>query len=455
MPDRAVSRGARACGAVCVRRAVRAGSARAVAVMAALVALVAAKDARAASGTALSETSRPAALANAVSARTGDAGSVLLNPAGLADLREPELVVTGGGGRVDQWFARQGEAREDRSRWFGSFGVAAATPLPGPAWLRRVRLGIALDLPYAHALRVAVPVRLDQPTSPLYDGRPERMSALGAMAIELAEELKVGVGVQLTPSLDTPTEVTYVAGRDPSVDKSVVVRLDRDLRMEVSPFFGLLARPARSVSLAIVWREASVSRATGTQRTVAGGIVADDPIDFYQMWDPPELVLGAAWAFTRRWSVSIDLTQHQWSRAKSGFGKDLAQPWRDTMSARMGLEWRARPWLTLRSGWAVEPSPVAEQVGATNHLAASTATLALGAGLDLRPLLGLPVLVDAHVRGRFSAKQSAHKEAALLGDASTDLPGQQIDNLGYPGFYARAHAVQAGLTLTLLLGGRQ
>lgn len=410
------------------------------------------RPARATAGTAFGETSRAAALANAVSARPGDAGTMLLNPAGLADVRLPTFVVVAGFGRFEQWFARTAEAAEDRSRAFGSFGLAVATPLPGPAWLRRVRLGVALDLPFEHVLRVAVPVRLDQPSSPLYDGRPERMSAIGAFAIELTDHFRVGMGLQMTPSLDTPTEVTYVAGRDKSVDKSVEVRLDRDLALEVSPFFGLRAQPTDTTAVALVYREASSSRARGSQRTVAGGIVADDPIDFFQLWDPPELVLGGAWSFSPKWSVSVDFTLHEWSKTLSGFGQPLDQPYRDTASLRAGLEWHARPWLFARAGWAVEPTPVHEQVGATNHAAPSTITLAGGAGLDLRRLVDWPVLVDLHVRGRFGAQQSAHKDPGALPDANADLPSKQIDNLGFPGFRANASAVQLGVTLTLLLG---
>lgn len=411
------------------------------------------RRAPAAAGTALGETSRAAALANAVSARPGDAGTMLLNPAGLADVRGPVFVVLGGLGRFEQWFARTGEAAEDRSRAFGSFGLALATPLPGPAWLRRVRIGVALDLPFEHALRVSVPVRLDQPSSPLYDGRPERMSAIGAFAVELAEHFRVGMGVQLTPSLDTPTEVTYVAGRDKSVDKSVEVRLDRDLALEVSPFFGVRVQPTEATAIAVVYRDASVSRARGTQRTVAGGIVADDPIDFFQLWDPPELVLGGAWQFAQKWSVSADFTLHEWSQNRSGFDRPLDPPYRDTASLRAGLEWKARPWLLARAGWAVEPAPVREQVGATNHLAPSTTTLAAGAGVDLRPLVRVPVLVDLHVRARVGAQQSAHKDPAALPDSNADLPGQQIDNLGFPGFRAGSSAVQLGVTLTVFLAG--
>lgn len=425
---------------------------RPIRILLALV-LLAPGAARAAAGTALGETSRAASLANAVSARPGDAGTILLNPAGLADLREPAFVFTAGLGRIDQWFARTGEPAEDRGRTFGSFGIALATPLPGPALLGRVRVGVAIDLPYEHALRVAVPVRLDQPTSPLYDGRPERMSALGAIAVELTDRFKVGLGVQLTPSLDTPTEVTYVAGRDKSVDKSVEVRLDRDLEMEVSPFFGLRAQPTDSFAVSMVYRDASVSRARGSQRTVAGGIVAEDPIDFFQLWDPPELVLGAAWSFARRWSVSADLTLHRWSQARSGFDTKLDPPYRDTASLRAGLEWRPRPWLFARTGWAVEPTPLREQIAGTNHVAPNTITLAGGAGFDLRELVRLPVLVDLHLRGRFGAAESAHKDASALPDASADLPGKQIADLGYPSFRANASALQLGATITVLLGG--
>src|SRR5437588_262328 len=82
--------------------------------------------------------------------------------------------------------------------------------------------------PAEHALRVAVPTRIDSPTSPFYDGRPDRISSLFAIAAEISPRLKIGAGLQVTPVLDTPTEVTYVAGRDKSIDKSVVIRLDRD-----------------------------------------------------------------------------------------------------------------------------------------------------------------------------------------------------------------------------------
>ncbi|MGH7330790.1 MAG: hypothetical protein ACREJX_20770, partial [Polyangiaceae bacterium] len=200
-----------------------------------------AASARADAGMAFSESSRAAALGDAVSARPGDATTMLENPAGLADLREPVVVLGGHADHLSQWYARAGEPREEIGRGFGGFSFAAATPLP--TFLHRFRVGLALDVPAAYILRVDVPVRYDTPQSPLYDGRPDRMSGLGAIAFEATKWLNFGAGVAITPSLDTPTDVQYVAGRDKSVDKSVEVRLDRSLDMSVAPFIGVRAQP--------------------------------------------------------------------------------------------------------------------------------------------------------------------------------------------------------------------
>ena len=424
---------------------------RAGSILAAALSLATARSAWATSGTALAETSRSAALANAVSAKPGDAGTILLNPAGLADVNQPMVLFTGNVGRLEQSFTRTGEQSQDRGRWLGGFGLAAATPLPGPLW--RIRLGFALDTPAEHALRVAVPTRLDQPSSPFYDGRPDRISSLFAVAAEITKRLRIGVGLAITPVLDTPTEVTYVRGRDPNVDKSVVIRLDRDLKLDVSPFIGARVQPFRKLALSMVYRAPSISKASGSQRTVAGGIVADDPIDFYQMWDPGEIVFGAAMGPWKGLSLSADITVHQWSDMKTGFDTDPDPKLRTTASLRSGLEWHGGPrWLVLRSGWAVDPSPLPEQTGQTNYLGSSVITLAGGAGIDLRRVNRTPVTIDFHLRTLLGKTQTSHKDTNALPDASMDLPGRQIDNLGYPGFRASASVFQLGATMTIFLG---
>ncbi len=418
-----------------------------------LATLAAAGDAHATAGTAFGETSRPAAMANAVSAMPGSLGTMLLNPAGLADLQGPAVLFTGHADRLDQWFARSGEPHQDMSRWFGGFGFAAATPLPGPAWLRRFRVGFAMDVPAEHVLQVTVQERLDTPTSPLYSSRPDRLSTIGTLAVQLFDRLQLGAGLAVTPSLDTPTVVTYDASRDKDISRDVVVRLDRNLTFEASPFFGVRGRPLQKLSLAVVYRDRSISRASGSQRTVAGGILADDPIDFLAFWDPAELVFGAAVGPLAGLTVSTDVTVHRWSDFRDGFGRPLDQPFGDTVSVRQGLEWRCRRHIfALRAGWAVEPSPIPEQVGGTNYLGGSSLVLGLGGGVDFRPLLHWPVAIDAHVRTRLGGLQSAMKDPGKIADADPNTPGQQITNLGYPGFASRANLYQAGLTLTVFVG---
>jgi hypothetical protein len=417
-----------------------------------LALLLFAGRAGATASTTFAETSRVAALADAVSARPGDAGSMLMNPAGLADITEPQLILNGSFDHLSQWFARTNEPQTNLGRSFGSFGFAAATPLPGPWWLHKVRVGFALDLPAQYILQVDIPERIDQPTSPIYDSRPNRVSALGTMAIDVFDQLKIGGGVNLTPSLTTPTTVNFVPGRTSSIQNDVVISLDRDMPLGASPFFGVRAQPFSFLGLSVVYRGSSVSHALGNQTTTAGPIVAKSLVDYLIFWDPAQIVVGASVGPFNGWSVSVDATYSDWFAFENGFGQPLAIPFSNTLSVMGGLQWETLPWLTLRGGGGYEPTPIPDQTGNTNYLGAGTVVLALGAGVDLRRLCHAPLLVDFHVRGRLGLEQSATKNAASLSDADPTTPGQQIDNLGYPGFESRSSLYQAGLTLTLFVG---
>ncbi len=414
--------------------------------------LFVALDAGATSGTAFGESSRVAALAGAAVAPPGDSGSMLENPAGLGDVKEPELLLGASVARLRLGFGRDGEAGSERTRTIGGFGLAVATPLPGPEWLARLRLGIALYLPADRALRVAVDEREDRPLSPVYDGRPDRMSALGALGYAFGKELRVGLGVVMAPNLATPTEVSYDADRADGVEKDVMVRLDRDLEMSLSPFFGVRAEPLEMLSLGVAYRAHAVSRAGGSQRTVAGGILADDPIDYYQFWDPARLSAGFALGPWHGARLSFQATHARWSEFRTGMNRSLEPAFDDTLELGGGLEWQALPWLVARGGFRHEPSPIPPQTGPTNYLGADTEELSLGAGADFRKLFRAPLALDVHARTRLSAEQSADKDPERLGDASASLPGQQIDNLGYPGFRSSASYWQVGFSLKIFIG---
>lgn len=372
------------------------------------------------------------------------------NPAGLADASEPMVLFGAQGARLESWFARKGEAREDRSRWLGGFGLAVGTPLPGV--LSPLRFGLALSIPAERVLRVRVAERLDEPQDPTYDGRPDRLAALTAVALEVLPRVKLGAALALTPVLDTPTDVTYVAGRGEGPEDDVVVRLDRELRFAASPLIGLRTQPTDDLGLAIVYRAASISRASGSSRTVAGGILADDPIDYFQMWSPPQLTAGVHARVLPSLALSFDATWSRYSVQRDGFNRRLEQPFENTLTPRLGAEVALSPWIALRAGYAYVPSPVPEQRGNTTFLGADAHQLGAGAGFDLRRRLRAPLRIDVHARADLGATQSDQKDPGLIADADRDTPGKQIDDLGYPGFESRATLLQLGVTLTLFVG---
>ena len=135
-----------------------------------------------------------------------------------------------------------------------------------------------------------------------------------------------------------------------------------------------------------------------------------------------------------------------------GTGGAISSPvFHDTVTLKSGVEYAKKFW-ALRGGFAFDPSPIPEQTGDTNYIGADAVSLSLGGGLDFRRLIHMPFSIDGHLRGRFGAKQTAHKDVNELSDADADAPGKQIGNLGFPGFSSRSTIVQAGLTLTIFVG---
>ena len=415
-----------------------------------------ARGARADAGGAFAESSRTASLANAVTARPGDATTLLLNPAGLADSKAASVSFGGHADFVALTWQGVGDPNvHDDSRAFGGFSFAAATPLPGPAWARSIAIGIALDVPAQYLLHIHVPVRLDEPASPIYDGPPDRIAGALALAYTIFPRIKVGMGFAISPSLSLPTYVNYVAGRGPNVNDNVEVRIDSSLNLSAVPFFGLRAQPLDWLGVSLVYRDMQASRAQGTQTTIAGGIIASDPIDFFQMWDPASVVVGAAVAPSKRVSISLDVAWHKWSDFRTAFDQTLLPPYQfhDTVSVASGVEVSLGHGWLARGGVSVEPSPIPAQTGATNYLGSHTFVGALGAGLDFRQISHIPMIIDAHFRARLSPTQTVNKDASALPDSDPVLSGTQIDEIAYPGFHSQAMMFQGGLTTTFFLGG--
>ncbi|MCC6872906.1 MAG: hypothetical protein IT378_01255, partial [Sandaracinaceae bacterium] len=200
----------------------------------ACLALLLAASARADHGAAYGESSRAAALASSVVARPGDTSAIHFNPAGVGDIDRPTLAIYGHAGVLSRWVARTGELGPLERRGVYGWGVSIASPLPGPAWLRRVRLGGAIHVPGDRIIHVLAPVRGDTPSAPFYDDRTQRTSATFALGLDLPWNLRFGVAVSVHPNLVAPTYVTFDPSRGEDVDAGVAIEQGRRLTLDAS-----------------------------------------------------------------------------------------------------------------------------------------------------------------------------------------------------------------------------
>jgi len=404
------------------------------------------------SGALFGEASRTASFADAVTARPGELSAIYFNPGALADLPRAMVTLSGHVGGLQLFFQRNGESEQDMSRLVGGWGVAAGTPLFGPWWLRAFRFGLALHVPAQHALKLRAPTRPDEPSFLMYGDRAERTALAACLSVRLFDRIGVGAGVSLTPTLNTPTLVSYQPGRGASAEDNVVVDLERELQIEASATFGVRAQVHERLALGFAYRQHVTTSAEGPNDVQAGSLLVDDRIDFYDFLEPDEMALGVAAFPHRDWSLSLDLVRSRWSQYRTIHNVTPRPGLSDVHNLRFGAEHRLLPSLALRFGYAFEPSPLPEQVADNNLLDGDRHVIAVGSGLDLRPLGWGPLRLDGHLRAHVMHSQQADKDVAQLSDADPEQAGTQIGNLGYPGFSAGGYVLEGGLTLTVFLG---
>ncbi len=416
-----------------------------------LVAALGDPTAHADSGALFGDSSRAASLADAVTARGGDTSNIYDNPAGLAALERPVLALGAHAGRLDLWYARDGEPGQALGEAVNGFLGSLALRLPGPPWLRRVRLGVSAYVPSSYALRLTAPVRDDVPLWPLYGDRAGRTAVTGALAVALPYGFGIGLGLTIIPDFYAPTLVTYDARRGDTPDQNVVIDLERELSMHATALAGLRWQPVRALAFGLAFRQAQTVHAFGPQNTRAGSLDIPTPIDFYEVFAPMEVAFGVLVRPVRRLSVSADAVWSHWSSWRSIHDLAPTPAFHDVVNVRTGVEWSPRRFFAVRAGWAYEPSPVPPQTGQTDFLDGSRQVLALGLGLDLEKLGLIAMRIDAHLRWHLIASQHTQKDPAALPDADPMTPGTQIDALGYPGFSAGGSFVEAGVTLGFYL----
>jgi long-chain fatty acid transport protein len=398
--------------------------------------------------------SRATAMGGAATADSEDSSANYFNPAGLVRGSDLRIDV---GYRYAQPILRMNghDAQVDASR---GFFIGLVTPSHiGPF---RFAFGASLFLPDQSLTRVRT-LPFQQPRWVLYDNRPQRLYFAANLAVQILPGLYIGGG--LTFMSRTVGDLFLkgdIALSDPD-SSSIVSRINVDLVAVRYPQAGILWEATRTLTLGVSYRhsfglaldqsfrlDGNIGN-PGLTPVVANGYfqARAQSLDLFQPW---QLTGGMALRVTRALLVTADIMFARWSefpvpaanvmlaldvgifnnRVNLPPSRTYPNPdFHDTVTPRVGAEWRARQWrhvtLNLRGGYSYEPTPVPEQTGESNYADTDKHTFSLGAGVDLEQLTSIllrPLSIDVHAAATYLPSRNNRKldPTSAVGDFTAD-----------------------------------
>ncbi len=296
--------------------------------------------------------------------------------------------------------------------------VGVSSPIGG--WFaNRLAVGVVAHIP------VTGPARIDAhdhrtPQLVLYDTLPDRLVVAFGAGVRVTSWLSVGASGQLLATLAGSGDFSLGL-----LDRRFTERhVDIDLLSEVFPILGVALHPGDRLRIGLVWRAEAMVR---YGLPIHVDIEEVGPVDFevrgLGMYTPDIWALAGAWRFDGGVIATVGLAWQRWSMAPMlapdvSFslsdtalreeGADAAPlleaasipvpiGGRDIVIPRMGIEWHAGDWWTLRAGAAWRPTPLPRADGVANYLDAPALTLASGVSFIFSDPLGVarrPLQVD-------------------------------------------------------------
>ena len=295
--------------------------------------------------------------------------------------------------------------------------LAIIFPLGGAILKDRVVIGLNLGHPVGALIRVQT---LDQsrPQFYMYQSKPQRFATSGSIGIKIINGLSIGIGAQVIA--EQIGKVNFQI--DLAAKKFVSREISIDLNTVPEPLAGILIEPNDWLKIGLSWRkEAQLYYEQPTDLNL--GDIGDLQLNVHgiaQYW-PHVFSLGVVVKPTRRWLISAQADYLLWNRAPldqvyvgitpsgavlGGLGLDAVlgfnsadapNRFANILIPRVGVEWAALDWLTLRCGVSVRPPVTPDQVGTTNYLDNFTETFAAGASFRFKDALEVfpdPVTLD-------------------------------------------------------------
>lgn len=366
---------------------------------------------------------RSTAMAGAMVAEANDYSAVFYNPALLVTRKDATV------GATFNWFRPSMSVTPiDSSRSVNcdycqpadtlGTSVGIVGPLSGRV-KNRLALGVGLHLPTQRLLHVSMP----DPNRPFwneYQANSEALELFAALSARITDWLTAGVGVQILADLGG-------SGAQTAVDlfsKQVTVRqVDSALQTRASPTFGLLVQPIPRLRIGASFRwETALDLAIPAQVELTGVGTLAFTVQGTTHFRPHTLQFGVAFDVSDDFTIALDGEYQMWSRAPSPYvniklgltgdvvkalGLDSAfdlespgQPpnFQDTLSGRLGMEYRVSKRFAARAGVFFKPTPVPKQDAAlTNILGGDTVAGTAGLGFNFDDPLEIfqaPIHID-------------------------------------------------------------
>lgn len=346
---------------------------------------------------------RGAALAGAMTAGAAGGTATYYNPAALladrtsqlqlgADLALPAL-------HID--FDRSpGEGALTPNPVRTDYGLHVGLSVPLPGWFQR---RLALGLGVHHPANGGTRIEAFDPTRPqffLHQSLPDKVLLAPAVAVEVADWLLIGAGLQVLAFIEGSADtVVSLGGR-----RFTKTGLRVDILANKAPTAGILLRPdgaSGDLRVGLAYRHGLDFR---YQLPLVLEIVEVGTlsltIDGVALYTPPQADAGVAWQVTpdllllaavtwAGWShspdpaaeVVVDLQGEHIGRQELAHAEsvpvDLGA--QDILIPRVGAEWRVDENWTIRSGLAYRPTPLPTPTGRTNYIDSPTLTTGFGA----------------------------------------------------------------------------
>ncbi len=383
---------------------------------------------------------RAAAMGGAMTAEANDYSAVFYNPSLLVDSKDsnfglslqyykPTATIekTGGTATLD---CHSCQPRD-------SLGTSLGFVFPlGGKVKNRLAIGLGITLPTSVLLRVSAPQRT-QPFWYNYDSSPERFVLHIGAGLKLVDWLNVGAGVQLLADL-----VGDGAGVKVDLFSKTVktAEINSYLAYRVAPVFGLTVTPWRRLRLGATFRwEIKQNYEIPATVDLEGIGALNVSLTGVTHFTPHSLQFGGSFDILDNLTLAVDAQWQNWSAAPSpymnvkmslsgatlsalglenAFNIESAQQapgFTDTVTGRMGLEWRISDRFLARAGGFYRPTMVPRQdTAGTNILDGAAVGVTGGIGFNFNDPLEIfesPVKIDISGHGTFMMPRAAAKES--------------------------------------------